>query len=191
MTAPLFPKSRRTNRRWLLTSCVAGIAGSLIAGGALLGFLSNAASPNALGVDPVHGRPRSRRCKNDVAGNILDSGGRSPKPLPRRSPRRSGRRHRHSRARSQRRPQLSGHQRQDLPYGDGRTVVLDAELDIASVDSENITTITKSPPPEPVDELIKLTAGPRSSRTHRARRHARRRPGTALLRSTRSSRPRC
>ena len=47
----------------------------------------------------------------------------------------------------------------DLPYGDGRTVVLDAELAVASVNAENITTISKTPPPEPVDEMIRLAKG--------------------------------
>jgi murein DD-endopeptidase MepM/ murein hydrolase activator NlpD len=47
----------------------------------------------------------------------------------------------------------------ELPYGDGRTVVLDAELAVASVNAENITTISKTPPPEPVDETIRLAKG--------------------------------
>ena len=46
---------------------------------------------------------------------------------------------------------------QELPYGDGKTIVLDSELRIASINSGNITTITKTPPPEPVDEIIRLT----------------------------------
>ena len=48
---------------------------------------------------------------------------------------------------------------QELPYGDGKTIVLDSELQVASINSENITTITKTPPPEPVDEIIKLASG--------------------------------
>src|SRR5262249_18374064 len=40
-----------------------------------------------------------------------------------------------------------------------KTIVLDSELQIASINSENITTITKTPPPEPVDEVITLVPG--------------------------------
>ena len=50
-----------------------------------------------------------------------------------------------------------------LPYGDGKTVVIDGEFDVTNIDSQNITTITKTPPPEPVDEAIVL--GPSRSLT--------------------------
>lgn len=148
-----FVREEPQDRRWLLTSCVAGIAGSLIAGGALLGILSNAAGPNALAsVQSMDGLYRPPG-KSDVASNILDSAASNPVAgteqavaivIPERDL--NGDRN------------YPGISAEDLPYGDGRTVVLDAELDIASVDSENITTITKSPPPEPVDEIIKLAS---------------------------------
>ena len=47
---------------------------------------------------------------------------------------------------------------ESLPYGDGKTIVLDAEID-AIGSEENITTITKLVPPEPVDETFKLAKG--------------------------------
>ncbi len=47
----------------------------------------------------------------------------------------------------------------DLPYGDGKTIVLDAEIASAEQESENITTISKTAPPEPVDEIFKLAKG--------------------------------
>jgi murein DD-endopeptidase MepM/ murein hydrolase activator NlpD len=45
-----------------------------------------------------------------------------------------------------------------LPYGDGKTVVIDAEIDTIG-DEENITTITKQVPPEPTDESFELAKG--------------------------------
>lgn len=47
---------------------------------------------------------------------------------------------------------------QDLPYGDSKTVVIDAEIDTIG-DDENITTITKQVPPEPTDETFELAEG--------------------------------
>jgi murein DD-endopeptidase MepM/ murein hydrolase activator NlpD len=46
-----------------------------------------------------------------------------------------------------------------LPYGDGKTVVLDAEIQAVDTEPTNITTIAKTPPPEPVDENFKLAKG--------------------------------
>ena len=47
----------------------------------------------------------------------------------------------------------------DLPYGEGKTVVIDAEIDPIGDEGENITTITKQVPPEPTDETFKLAKG--------------------------------
>lgn len=47
----------------------------------------------------------------------------------------------------------------ELPYGEGKTVVIDAEIDPVGEESDNITTITKQVPPEPVDETFKLAKG--------------------------------
>lgn len=47
----------------------------------------------------------------------------------------------------------------ELPYGDGKTEVINAELDAIDEQDDNITTITKQVPPEPTDETFKLTKG--------------------------------
>ena len=47
----------------------------------------------------------------------------------------------------------------ELPYGNAQTAVLDAEIQSVSDENENITTITKTPPPEPVDENFELSKG--------------------------------
>ncbi|MGE3873622.1 MAG: M23 family metallopeptidase [Parvibaculaceae bacterium] len=142
---------------WLLTTCIAGVAGTLVVGAALLGFMgSNGYSNDAYA---------SINSREAVRGNIgsasfLESV--TLKPF--------------GQANSEQTPEVSGEfvvpergvegeasypgiNAGDLPYGDGRTVVLDAELAIASVNAENITTISKTPPPEPVDETIRLAKG--------------------------------
>ena len=47
---------------------------------------------------------------------------------------------------------------ESLPYGDGKTAVIDAEIETIG-GAENITTITKQVPPEPTDETFKLAKG--------------------------------
>ena len=47
----------------------------------------------------------------------------------------------------------------ELPYGEEDTVVLDAEIAAVGNEQENITEISKTPPPEPVDETFKLAKG--------------------------------
>ncbi len=47
----------------------------------------------------------------------------------------------------------------DLPYGDSKTIVLDAEIEAIGGESGNITTITKQVPAEPTDETFKLAKG--------------------------------
>ena len=43
-----------------------------------------------------------------------------------------------------------------LPYGEGKTVVLESEISVGAIDTDNITSIAKTPPAEPVDETFKL-----------------------------------
>jgi murein DD-endopeptidase MepM/ murein hydrolase activator NlpD len=47
----------------------------------------------------------------------------------------------------------------ELPYGDGKTVVLDAEIQASESETDNITTISKSAPAEPTDETFKIAGG--------------------------------
>lgn len=143
---------------WLLTTCIAGVAGTLVVGAALLGFMgsngySNDAYASINSREPVHG--------NTSSAGILESVALKP----------------FGEASFEQTPEVSGEfviperglqgdtnypgiTAGDLPYGGGsHTVVLDAELAVASVNAENITTISKTPPPEPVDETIRLAKG--------------------------------
>jgi murein DD-endopeptidase MepM/ murein hydrolase activator NlpD len=140
---------------WLLTTCIAGVAGTLVVGAALLGFIgSNGYSNDA------YASINSRDTVRGGSAGFLESV--TLKPF--------------GQASEQQTPEVSGEfvvperavggeanypgiSAGDLPYGEGRTVVLDAELAVASVNAENITTISKTPPPEPVDETIRLVKG--------------------------------
>ncbi|MBK1868101.1 M23 family metallopeptidase [Aestuariivirga sp. YIM B02566] len=146
---------------WLLTTCIAGIAGTLVIGAAILGFVgSSGYSNDAMASISTRDTLRS----NTASGGFLESVALRPFGES-------------SFEDEEETPEVSGEfvipQRGvtgeavypgisagDLPYGGGgRTVVLDAELAVASVNAENITTISKTPPPEPTDETITLAAG--------------------------------
>jgi murein DD-endopeptidase MepM/ murein hydrolase activator NlpD len=141
---------------WLLTTCIAGVAGTLVVGAALLGFMgsnghSNDAYASINSHETVQGSAGSSGLLESVS--LKPFGEASDEQTPEVSgefviP-----------ARGQGDANYPGINAGDLPYGDGRTVVLDAELAVASVNTENITTISKTPPPEPVDETIRLTKG--------------------------------
>ena len=153
-------------QRWLLTTCIAGIAGSLIVGSALLGiFGQNAASTDAFASVQPSDLKSSGTIKSDMGGDVLSQvtlapmkavsvayradGDGDPQIIPKRSL-----------YGDNLYPEISA---TSLPYGDGKTVVIDGDFDVTNIDSQNITTITKTPPPEPVDETIVL--GPARSLT--------------------------
>ncbi|MBI3672599.1 MAG: M23 family metallopeptidase [Rhizobiales bacterium] len=140
--------SEPVHHRWLLTTCVAGIAGSLIIGGTILGlFGENIAPRNAnaavqrasiTGFDTAgDGKPKllgdyEAKASGElvVPARNLSGGNNYPKITA-----------------------------DELPYGDGRTVVLDAEIASAARETANITTISKTAPPEPIDETFSLAKG--------------------------------
>jgi murein DD-endopeptidase MepM/ murein hydrolase activator NlpD len=153
-------------QRWLLTTCIAGIAGSLIVGSALLGiFGQNAASTDAYASVQPSDLKSSGTSKSDMGGDVLSQvtlapmkavsvayrpdGETDPQIVPKRSL-----------YGDNLYPEISA---TSLPYGDGKTVVIEGDFDVTNIDSQNITTITKTPPPEPVDEAIVL--GPSRSLT--------------------------
>jgi len=130
------------HHRWLLTTCVTGIAGSLVVGSAVLGIFGENAVPRDA-YAAVH-------TASITATDSLDGSLSGPKIsgqmiIPERGL--SG---------DNNYPEITA---SDLPYGDGKTVVLDAEIASAEQEAANITTISKTPPPEPVDETFKLAKG--------------------------------
>jgi murein DD-endopeptidase MepM/ murein hydrolase activator NlpD len=157
-----FETDTSPRNRWLITSCIAGAACTLISGAALLGFLSSDSNRDAAfaSIQPFDSLSPP---KNDIGGKPLDAV--SLRPLAESvslvvasPPEASGEFVIPERDLDQDR-NYPGITADELPYGDGKTIVLDSELQIASINSENITTITKTPPPEPVDEVVTLVGG--------------------------------
>jgi murein DD-endopeptidase MepM/ murein hydrolase activator NlpD len=143
------------HHRWLLTTCVAGIAGSLIVGSAVLGIFGENAAPR----DAVAAIQKSSLTGSIAPGNTIESEGTV-----------LGRKELSSAYQPQagaivperglegdnNYPEITA---DELPYGDGKAVVLDAEIEAISSEPNNITTITKMVPPEPVDEQFTLAKG--------------------------------
>ncbi len=132
------------HHRWLLTTCIAGIVGSIVVGGAVLGlFGENAAPRDAYAAIDKSGLNQKVRDKSKP----LTTASLAPRVevVPERD--------------------LSGNNlypeitSDDLPYGDGKTVVLDAEIQASESESNNITTNSKSAPAEPTDETFRIGAG--------------------------------
>ena len=144
------------HHRWLLTTCVAGIAGSLVIGSAVLGiFGENAAPRDAYAAVE----------KASLTGNYPDSARSGRSPLGRKE------------FSSTYQPQADSNDQPvvperdlnnanlypeitsgDLPYSEDKPIVINANIDGVN-DDENITTITKQVPPEPTDETFKLAKG--------------------------------
>ena len=142
------------HHRWLLTTCVAGIAGSLVIGSAVLGIFGENAAPRdayaSISKSSLTGSAAPGQDAdglNSGEGKVL-SAAYQPQAVaivPERDL--SG---------DNNYPEITA---DELPYGDGKTIVLDAEIEAIESESENITTISKSVPPEPVDETFKLAKG--------------------------------
>ncbi len=133
------------HHRWLLTTCIAGIAATLLIGGVTLGIFGQTAVPldarAAIQSDEVAGSG-----SNPLgSANLKTASNGSTEVLPER--------------------ELSGDwaypeiTTDDLPYDSGETAVLDAEIQATEQENENITTIIKQAPPEPVDETFKIANG--------------------------------
>jgi murein DD-endopeptidase MepM/ murein hydrolase activator NlpD len=121
-----------TQHRWLLTTCIAGVTGTLLVGGFVLGLFGHNAQPQSAqaavsGETPISTPTNPANDKQILAERDLNGGFAYPKVTD-----------------------------SELPYSKERTKVLDADIQSASTNSENITTITKTPPPEPVDETFVL-----------------------------------
>ena len=136
---------------------MAGIAGSLVIGSAVLGIFGENAAPRDANA-AIH--------KASVTGTTSLSGQTSDALSSEGTPQLSAAYQPHAATEmvipereltgDNAYPQITA---DELPYGDGKTVVLDAEIASAEHESENITTISKTAPPEPIDETFKLAPG--------------------------------
>jgi murein DD-endopeptidase MepM/ murein hydrolase activator NlpD len=145
---------------WLLTTCLAGAAGSILIGAVLLGLVSEGAASNGAFASIASDQ-------QDVALPVkaLDPGIQTASLTPTPAPGGSEEETKAEGVMIVPERDLDGGfaypeiTSDSLPYGEGRTVVLESEISVGAIDTDNITTITKTPPPEPVDETIKLAKG--------------------------------
>jgi murein DD-endopeptidase MepM/ murein hydrolase activator NlpD len=165
-----FDTTARGQSRWLLSACVAGIAGSLVVGGTLIGLFGNA-RVSTVALASVQPGDLLQRPQVTLKGNLDDNLARAagPRALKEMSVAYQGE------DSTRRIQELVVPQRivtgsigglypaiavESLPYGPSREpTVLDASLQNASFTPANITTIAKTPPPEPVDEVLTLARG--------------------------------
>jgi murein DD-endopeptidase MepM/ murein hydrolase activator NlpD len=133
------------HHRWLLTTCVAGIAGSLVIGSAVLGIFGENAAPRDAyaSVEKASLTGFSTEAPGTAMGRKEFSSAYQP-VVPERDLNNANLY-----------PEITS---DDLPYSEDRPVVIDADIDGVD-DEENITTITKQVPPEPTDETFKLAKG--------------------------------
>lgn len=144
------------HHRWLLTTCVAGIAGSLVIGSAVLGIFGENAAPRDAYASVEKASINGLYTESAETGRSLigrkefsttyqpqaDDAERSVVPE-------------RDLNNANLYPEITSG---DLPYNEDRPVVIDADVDGVE-DEENITTITKQVPPEPTDETFKLAKG--------------------------------
>jgi murein DD-endopeptidase MepM/ murein hydrolase activator NlpD len=138
------------HHRWLLTTCLAGATATLVVGGVMLGLFGHNAAPpvanaaiNREVVSVATKKPTASTGDNITTASAPDAS--KTEVLPER--------------------ELSGNwaypeiTENELPYSDNDTSVLDAEIEAVESEKENITEISKTAPPEPVDETFKLAKG--------------------------------
>jgi murein DD-endopeptidase MepM/ murein hydrolase activator NlpD len=165
---PFVASDEPTDKRWMLTTCVAGIAGSVVIGSALLGFLADDSSDSALAsLSPAQLWQRTQAAlKGDYNGEITRAVALKPyKEISLAYPQAPQERLKTiilpareiTGSLGGEYPSISS---DSLPYGSGaKPVVLDGTIQFTSIDTQNITTIAKTPPPEPVDSTIMLAKG--------------------------------
>jgi murein DD-endopeptidase MepM/ murein hydrolase activator NlpD len=135
------------HHRWLLTTCLAGTAATLIVGGVMLGLFGHNAAP--LQANAAINRSEEQQLAPAKPKPVAEKNLASAEPpaaktevLPEREL-----------AGNWSYPEITEN---ELPYGENDTTVLDAEIEAVESERDNITEISKTPPPEPVDETFKL-----------------------------------
>ena len=166
-----FGADEPTGNRWLLTTCVAGIAGSLVVGSALLGILgSEGGSDSALAsVTPTELWQRTQAMlKGDYNGEILKAVELQPYRDPNYKDATIADRFQGEVIQANvviPARQLTGSIDGEypsisadlLPYAPpDQPMVLGGSVRISGIDTQNITTIAKTPPPEPIDQNVVL-----------------------------------
>ena len=133
------------HHRWLLTTCIAGIIGTFVVGGAALGLFGENAAPGDAFASIENSSDMGTRSSGSKLASLASLSQQDTEVIPERDL--SG---------DNNYPEITA---DELPYGDGKTVVLDAEIQASETESGNITIITKTPPAEPIDESFKIASG--------------------------------
>lgn len=133
------------HHRWLLTTCIAGIIGTLVVGGAALGLFGENAAPGDAFASIENSSDTGTRSSGSKLASLASLSQQDTEVIPERDL--SG---------DNNYPEITA---DELPYGDGKTIVLDAEIQASETESSNITIITKTPPAEPIDESFRIASG--------------------------------
>ncbi len=138
------------HHRWMLSTCLAGITATLVVGGALLGIFGENAAPReaqaAIAPTEIQALPDTKSVTTQSIAHQQDlTEVKSAEILPERDL-----------DNNFSYPEIT---EDELPYDNNQTAVLDAEIQAVANENENITTITKTPPPEPIDETFILAKG--------------------------------
>ena len=133
------------HHRWLLTTCLAGIIGTLVVGGAALGLFGENAAPGDAFASIDRSAGSEARSTGSKLARTASLALQDTEIIPERDL--SG---------DNTYPEITA---DELPYGDGKTVVLDAEIEASQTEADNITIIAKTPPSEPVDETFTIAEG--------------------------------
>ncbi len=145
------------HHRWLLTTCLAGAAATLVVGGVMLGLFGHNAAPRQ--ANAAISREPDTRILAPRPGKVTGEGltaSISPQDLATPQNGKTEVLPERELANNWAYPEITEN---ELPYSDSDTTVLDAEINAVGSESENITEISKSAPPEPVDETFKLAKG--------------------------------
>lgn len=136
------------HHKWLLTTCLAGAAATIIVGSVMLGLFGQNAAPlpanAAVNRDEVQITSAARPLP-DANLQTASAPTTNTEVLPEREL-----------AGDWAYPEIT---EDELPYSESDTAVLDAEIEAVESERENITEISKTAPPEPVDETFKLAKG--------------------------------
>jgi murein DD-endopeptidase MepM/ murein hydrolase activator NlpD len=133
------------HHRWLLTTCLAGIIGTLVVGGAALGLFGENAAPGDAFASIDKSAGSEARSTGSKLARTASLAPQDTEIIPERDL--SG---------DNNYPEITA---DELPYGDGKTIVLDAEIAASETEAGNITIISKTPPAEPIDETFTIAKG--------------------------------
>jgi murein DD-endopeptidase MepM/ murein hydrolase activator NlpD len=137
------------HHRWLLTTCLAGAATTLIVGGLMLGLFGHNAAPQQ-----ANAAINRAETTNDLSAKTQSTLGKELTTAS--APAKSEVLPERALDNDWAYPEIT---EAELPYSAGDTAVLDSELQAVESEQENITEISKTPPPEPVDETFKVAKG--------------------------------